>query len=65
MKQILALLYKNEDIRTVDMEELLEIPAKSLERYIKILRDAGLIEYKGAKRSGGYYLTRKSQKKLK
>ncbi|HRP34191.1 MAG TPA: putative DNA binding domain-containing protein [Agriterribacter sp.] len=65
MKQMLVLLYNNEGSRTVDMEEQLEIPAKSLERYIKILRDAGLIEYKGAKRSGGYYLTKKSRTQLK
>ena len=34
-------------------------------RYLKILIESQLIEYKGAKKSGGYYLTEKTQNKLK
>ena len=65
MRQVLVLLYKNEGIRIVDIEEQLDIPAKSLERYIRTFREAGIIEYKGAKRSGGYYLTSNTHTKLK
>ena len=37
-----------------------------MERYIKQLKDAGLIEFKGeAAHTGGYYLTKKMKTKLK
>ena len=38
------------------VRQKLSIPEKTLERHIKILRDAGLIEYKGSKKTGGYYI---------
>lgn len=62
--KILLVLYKESGIRIVDIEMLLDIPAKSLERYIKQLRDAGMIEFKGANRTGGYYLTKTVEKKI-
>lgn len=31
------------------------IPERTLERYTSLLREKGLIEYKGSKRTGGYY----------
>ena len=42
--------------RKTKIRQKLSIPEKTLERYIKILRDAGLIEYKGSKKTGGYYI---------
>ena len=42
--------------RTSALQELINVPEKTLERHIKILRDAGLIEYKGSKKTGGYYI---------
>jgi DNA-binding IclR family transcriptional regulator len=36
--------------RTSALQELINVPEKTLERHIKILRDAGLIEYKGSKK---------------
>ena len=48
------MLYKDGGVRTVDIEKLIDIPAKSIERYIKQLKDAGIIEFKGANRTGGY-----------
>lgn len=42
--------------RKIQIRQKLSIPEKTLERYIKILRDAGLIEYKGSKKTGGYYI---------
>jgi len=59
LSKILLVLYKEGGIRTVNLERIINIPAKSLERYIKQLRDAGLIEFRGAKRTGGYYLSNK------
>lgn len=62
--RILLVLYKEGGVRTADIEKLIDIPAKSLERYIKQLREAGIIEYKGAKRTGGYYLTNKVRNQI-
>jgi len=60
MKQILLLIYKDGAIRTRDIGRSLDIPAKSVERYIKQLREAGIIEFRGANRTGGYHLTKKT-----
>lgn len=42
--------------RTSALQELINIPEKTLERHIKILKDSGLVEYKGSKKTGGYYI---------
>lgn len=63
--KILLVLYKEGGVRNVNIEKITGIPAKSLERYIKQLRDAGIIEFKGANRTGGYYLTKKMSGKIR
>lgn len=63
--KILLVLYKKSGIRTVDIEKLIDIPAKSLERYILLFKTEGIIEFKGAKRTGGYYLTKKVENQIK
>lgn len=57
LSKILLVLYKEGGVRTVNLEKIINIPAKSLERYIRQLRDAGIVEFRGAKRTGGYYLS--------
>ena len=47
--------------KTVDIEKRIDIPAKRIERYVKQLKDAGIIEFKGANRTGGYYLIEKAE----
>ncbi len=64
LSKVLIALYKNEGLRTSEMEKMLQIPVKSLERYIKQLKDANLIEFKGANRTGGYFLTEKTAKTI-
>jgi ATP-dependent DNA helicase RecG len=63
--KILLVLYKEGGIRTVDIGKRIEVPAKSVERYVKQLKEAGLIEYRGATRTGGYYLTKNMEEKIK
>ncbi|WP_293742075.1 hypothetical protein [uncultured Pedobacter sp.] len=62
--KILLVFYREGGVRTVDIEELTDIPAKSLERYIKQLKDADIVEFKGANRTGGYYLTEKAKNSI-
>ncbi|MDR3245747.1 MAG: ArsR family transcriptional regulator, partial [Prevotellaceae bacterium] len=38
---------------------------RTTERYIQILRKKGIVEYRGSKKTGGYYLTGTTKDKLK
>ena len=53
---LLETIYSHSGTRTSALQELINVPEKTLERHIKILRDAGLIEYKGSPKKGGYYI---------
>ena len=64
LKQILITLIENQGLRTVQISELTGIPVSSLERYIKQLKNVELVEFKGASRTGGYYLSKSTQTKL-
>ena len=56
LRELLQAIHGKEGLKTDDYAEILGISKKSLERYIKQLKDAGLIEFRGAPKSGGYYL---------
>jgi ATP-dependent DNA helicase RecG len=62
--KILLALFGNDGIQMTDMETLTNIPYKSIERYIKTLKDKGLVERRGSKKTGGYYLSEETRKKL-
>ena len=55
--QVMSALNDSPGQRTTAIETTTGIPVKSLERYVKILRDYGLVEYRGPNKTGGYYLT--------
>lgn len=57
MALILCELNKQPGLRTNMLSDKTNIPIKSIERYIKQLKDAGLIKYSGSTKSGGYYLS--------
>lgn len=65
LKIILLELYKAEGLRTTEIGRRLDLPVKSVERYIKQLREADLVEFKGAAKTGGYQLTKKAIKMIK
>jgi len=58
---LLKAIVENEGKRVADYKDLTDIKAKTLERYLGQLRNAGLIEFKGANQFGGYYLTDKTK----
>ena len=63
---LLGTIAINEGKRIPDFNEITKLPEKTIEGYIKRLKDAGLIEFKGdAAQTGGYYLTEKMKLKLK
>jgi len=34
------------------------------DRYLKLLKDAHLIEFKGSRKTGGYYLTKETKERI-
>lgn len=61
--ELITLLIKEEGNRKPYYSEVLNESEKNLERYLKIL--APFIEFKGAPKTGGYYLTKQLKEKLK
>ena len=55
VKQLLAYIRKNPGKRTSQISQELKVPIKTLERWIKKLREKEYIEYIGSSKTGGYY----------
>jgi len=57
IKSLLTYIENNpgERINVIALE--INRPAKTIERWIRKLRDDGKIEFRGSKKTGGYYLT--------
>ena len=64
---LLKAIVKDEGKRTPDYRKAAELGSeRTIERYIELLREAGLIEFKGeATQTGGYYITKELKRKLK
>ena len=54
---ILCVLHEQPGLRTNAIGERTNIPAKSIERYLDLLKKAGVVYYSGGKNTGGYYLS--------
>ena len=54
---ILCVLHDQPGLRTNSIGERTNIPAKSIERYVDLLKKAAVIYYSGGKNTGGYYLS--------
>lgn len=48
-------ILNNQNQRVSQIEKALNTPAKTIERWIKQLKDEQMIEYKGSKKIGGYF----------
>lgn len=55
-KKVLQILEETPGLRTNELSSMIEVSIPTLSRTIKNLIDFGLIEYRGAKKNGGYYL---------
>ena len=53
--QVLDCIKANEGINVPGIESETGIPAKSVERHVKVLIEHNLIEHRGSKKTGGYY----------
>ena len=55
INQIAECIKNNPNISVVDLSENLNIPIRTLKRKIKLLVDKRIIEYRGSKKTGGYW----------
>lgn len=59
------LIASSEGINTLDLATRRGKSKPTVERYLKLAKLLGLIEFRGASKTGGYYLTKKMKEKLK
>ena len=62
--QIIKAIHSQNGINRIELIEKTGKGKSTLERYLKILKETDLIEYKGSKKTGGYFLTEKTKVKL-
>jgi ATP-dependent DNA helicase RecG len=53
---VLELLAKYPGSNATEMEARLKTPKRTIERWLKQLRDQQLIEFRGSPKTGGYHL---------
>ncbi|HEV7350964.1 RNA-binding domain-containing protein [Telluribacter sp.] len=63
--KLVALIHKSEGINTKQLTTETAKSRRTVERYLKIAREANIIKFKGAPKTGGYFLTEKMKKLLK
>ncbi len=56
-KKVLNAIKQQPGVKIKTLSEILNIPVKTLDNYIKIFVDKNLVERKGSKKTGGYYAT--------
>jgi DNA-binding MarR family transcriptional regulator len=55
INRILEFIRKNPSKRVVEIAAALNIPSKTIERWIKKLREQGMIVFIGPRKTGGYF----------
>jgi len=55
VKTVLDFIGRTPGLRAPQISKALDIPAKTLERQIRKLREKGKIEFRGSSRTGGYW----------
>ena len=65
LSALIFFLNQNEGVQTNTIANHLNVSDATIERYISILKKLRVIEYKGAKKTGGFYLSEEFKSKLK
>ena len=52
---LFEIISKNSGLSAVEISIKSNIPLRTVQRQVKELKDKNLIEYKGSKKTGGYY----------
>jgi ATP-dependent DNA helicase RecG len=53
------------DLNALEIATLANKGLSTIERYLRLLRKKEIIEFRGAPKTGGYFLTEKAKNKLK
>jgi ATP-dependent DNA helicase RecG len=53
---LFTLIEKNSGINVLEIRTHFDIPKRTVERWVKQLKDDGKIEFKGALKTGGYWV---------
>jgi len=65
LAKLFEIIYSKEGINRIEIIAKTEKGRTTITRYLTVLKDCGLIDYVGSRKTGGYYLTEKAQNKLK
>lgn len=63
--RVVELIITKEGVNVLDIATKRGKSKPTLERYLRTAKEVGIIEFKGAPKTGGYYLTKKMQSKIK
>lgn len=55
VNKLLIYITNNPGERIPEISKKTDVPAKTLERWIKVLRELGKIEFRGSSKTGGYF----------
>jgi ATP-dependent DNA helicase RecG len=55
-QKVIQLIQENEGIKVKDISLQLNMPIDTVDRHIKVLKKMNLIERRGSRKTGGYYL---------
>jgi ATP-dependent DNA helicase RecG len=55
-QKVIQLIQENEGIKVKDISLQLNIPIDTVDRHIRVLKKMNLIERRGSRKTGGYYL---------
>lgn len=56
--QVVQIIIENEGLRALDIAAKRGKPQRTIERYLHVAKDLGAIEFRGAPKIGGYFLTK-------
>ena len=56
IKEVYDYIQSHQGASAIDMENKLNIPLRTLQRWLKELKEKQLIEYRGSKKTGGYFI---------
>ena len=62
VKKLLVLIITRPGLRTPELARLLDVPPKTVQRWLKVLKDRTRIVFRGADKTGGYYVTESDRK---
>jgi ATP-dependent DNA helicase RecG len=54
VKSLLVFIHEMPGLRAPQLSKALGVPAKTLERWLKLLKERNRIEFRGSRRLGGY-----------